>query len=204
MNIFTKKTPQQLEQEAADAEFQKQVAAASEEGDLSPKPVVEGMVDDDGNAKDPTLLDMTGSVEMGEAPLANLLEVDMAQAELQVTAGITEWPQIEDPRFGNRDPITIGVGCYGNNRLAIEGFVETEYGMEPFATYSVNVGGGLPGGTVAIKNWSEGEGAEDVLLHAGIIEGEPVTFIPSGFVSIPVYKVTARFAAFARKMGATI
>ncbi len=51
---------------------------------------------------------------------------------------------------------------------------------------------------IVIKNWSENEGLERALLDAGIIEGEAISFISSGFVNAPVYRLTDRAHAQAK------
>lgn len=194
MNIFTK-TPQQLEAEAAYEAAKLAAANASEEGDDSPPPVQESATDADGNALKTEILDRTGEVDMGAA------EVVEPPA---LTFEVPETWKIHDPRFGNEKPVKISTGCYSSGSLAIAGLVETEYGEEPFATYTVNLGGGVPAQHVYVKNWSEGEGAEEILLEAGIIEGEPVMYTQSGFVAIPLYKVTDKFWAFARSKGSVL
>lgn len=58
---------------------------------------------------------------------------------------------------------------------------------EPIATATVWVPG-IPTGCVAIKNYSENEGMLQAFISAGIV-GEPISFISSGFVRIPVCKL---------------
>lgn len=206
MNIFTK-TPQQLEEEAAAAAAAEAAKNASEEGDYSPSPVQESKTDAEGNALDPNILDRTGEVNMGEAVLANTLAApDLASlTEVEpLPEHVPEVWRIEDARFGNTKLVEISTGTYGGQRLAIESFIETEHGSEPFARYTVNLGGGTPEQHVYVKNWSEGEGNEEVLLAAGIIEGEPIMYTPSGHVSVPLYRVTDKFWAFARSKGSVL
>lgn len=216
MNIFTKKTPQQLEEEALEMEFKKQQSAAAEEGDYAPPPIQESQTDENGNALKQEILDRTGEVDMGEVQLANLIgtETDSAfetagaadaEARLQAEEAIPEKWTIEDFRFGNTQSLEVVTGTYGGGRLAIESLVESEPGfIEPFARYTTNLGGGTPEQHVYIKNWSEGEGVEEILLAAGIIEGEPVTHTISGFVAVPLYRVTDKFWAFARSKGSVL
>lgn len=73
----------------------------------------------------------------------------------------------------------------GNNALQ---FIDIDAG-EPYLTASVNPSVPLPPDTLAVKNWSENNGVDDCLLCLGII-GDCVGKIPSGFVTIPVYKLT--------------
>lgn len=77
-------------------------------------------------------------------------------------------------------------------QLVVDGDQDDMVDGEPWATASVNPLLELPEGYVAIKNWSENEGIERDLLDAGIVEGQPVKHIPSGFVTIPVYKLTQK------------
>lgn len=56
---------------------------------------------------------------------------------------------------------------------------------EPVANASVQLGVKLPEKHVAIKNYSENEGILEVLVAEGIVS-EPVQYVQSGFVSIPV------------------
>lgn len=43
---------------------------------------------------------------------------------------------------------------------------------------------------IPIKNWSEGTGMDEVLRKVGVINGEPVLFVRSGFVLIPIYALS--------------
>lgn len=196
MNIFSKKTPQQLEEEALAAEFEKQQNAAAEEGDYAPPPLQESQTDENGNALKQEILDRTGEIDMGQAEVVEPPKLSFEIPE--------KW-LIEDFRFGNQAPLEVVTGCYAQGRLAIESLIESEPGfLEPFARYTTNLGGGTPEGHVYIKNWSEGEGVEEILLKAGIIEGDPVLFTASGFVMVPLYKVTDKFWAFARSKGSVL
>ena len=65
--------------------------------------------------------------------------------------------------------------------------------MALYCAASVNLGGAdQPPGTVWIKNWSENEGIVELLKQADVIEGEPILYRPSGFVHIPLYKLSQR------------
>lgn len=74
--------------------------------------------------------------------------------------------------------------------IALLAVMETEAGREPFGMITVNVQKELKPGRVAIKDWSENEGLLDVLVEEGIIS-EPLAYIPSGFVDIPVCRLLA-------------
>lgn len=43
---------------------------------------------------------------------------------------------------------------------------------------------------VGIKNYSEGEGMDNALVAAEIIDKEPVRHVSSGFVTIPIYELS--------------
>jgi len=58
---------------------------------------------------------------------------------------------------------------------------------EPMATLSVNLQFPLLPHFVAIKNYAENEGVEASLIKAQVIEAEPIEFVESGSVRIPVY-----------------
>ena len=89
--------------------------------------------------------------------------------------------------------VVVRPNTYGNNgNLALQVF-DAENG-NPIATATVNpaVGGPLPKGVVAIKNWSENEGVEQALIEGGIIEAEPVAELEQGFVRINIFKLTQK------------
>ena len=56
----------------------------------------------------------------------------------------------------------------------------------------------LPFNCVAIKDYSENSGIAEALVEAKVIEAEPYEYVPSGFVVIPIYKLTDRFATYVR------
>lgn len=59
-----------------------------------------------------------------------------------------------------------------------------------FAGKETNVKYTFPDDRVAIKAYAEGEGIDALLIQAGIIEPDPIDFCPSGYVTIPVYRLT--------------
>ena len=61
---------------------------------------------------------------------------------------------------------------------------------QPFTTVTVNLDIAPPYPYIAVKNYSENEGILEVLIDNDIIEVDPVVQIKSGFVSIPVHKLT--------------
>lgn len=77
----------------------------------------------------------------------------------------------------------------GNLALQIVAVKGGDYEGEPLCTVTVNPGFEIPDTQIAVKNWSENEGIDDLLTSLGVI-GELVETIPSGFVSIPVFELT--------------
>ena len=64
-------------------------------------------------------------------------------------------------------------------------YTDEEGNVELWSTLTVNIKEKLPAGCVAIKDYSEGDGNLEMLLKAGIVS-EPIYFVHSGFVDIPV------------------
>lgn len=94
-----------------------------------------------------------------------------------------------DNRFGMNQTVCATFHRYtGSNNIAIR--LTDEDGM-PWGMASVNVPGyTFPDDRVAIKAYAEGEGIDALLIQAGIIEPDPIDFCPSGYVTIPVYRLT--------------
>lgn len=65
----------------------------------------------------------------------------------------------------------------------------------PYAMCSINVDEKLSKDEIAIKNWSENTGMEEVLMSVGIIK-EKVKNINNGYVTIPVYKLSQEVLSF--------
>lgn len=63
----------------------------------------------------------------------------------------------------------------------------------PWATFSVNPPHKMAENLIAIKDWSENEGVAELLIQEGLIEPEPVHWIPSGYVVIEIYRITDKF-----------
>ena len=104
--------------------------------------------------------------------------------------------EIIDNRFGADTRVSARFERYQNGQLALE-LVETETG-EAWCTATVALPAGLPDDLIAIKSWSENEGMPEILERAGLIEGQPVQSVRSGFVQIPVYRLTAVGSELAR------
>jgi hypothetical protein len=96
--------------------------------------------------------------------------------------------KIIDTRYGLNEVVIAKFLRHHNGQTAIE--LETTDG-EPWLTATVAVPQTIPAGCVAVKDWSESEGIPDVLTDGGLIEGGPVQHVRSGFVDVPVYRLTA-------------
>lgn len=79
------------------------------------------------------------------------------------------------------------VGRYPNGNLAVEIISDTE---GPITKVTVNPNVKLEDDYIAIKDYSENEGMVEFLVSMGIIVENPVMTIPSGFVFIPVHRLT--------------
>lgn len=101
-----------------------------------------------------------------------------------------------DTRFGMNETVSAVFHRYlDSNNVAIE--LVGEEG--PHCMASVNVPGApLSDELVAIKNYSENEGIEQVLIEAGIIEAVPLRYLYSGWAQIPVYRMTKEAQAKAQ------
>lgn len=49
---------------------------------------------------------------------------------------------------------------------------------------------------IAIKDYSENEGIVDAMIRAGLIEEEPLYWIQSSFVNIPIMRLSKSFAKY--------
>jgi len=76
---------------------------------------------------------------------------------------------------------------YGNGNIAIRLMLPSG---APLMTATVNPSVPLALDEVAVKNWSENEGAEESLIRAGVIEGAPVRTMNLNHVKINIYKLT--------------
>ena len=97
--------------------------------------------------------------------------------------------QFVDQRFSFNQPVTAEFHRYrGSNNIAIQ---LVDEGGTPWCMASVNVPDEILGeDVVALKTYSENEGIDSILVSAGVIENPPVRYIGSGFVMIPVYRLT--------------
>lgn len=72
---------------------------------------------------------------------------------------------------------------YHNGRTAIQ--LTDSVTHEPIAMASVNVDTKLEDDEICIKDYSENEGMLSAMVNHGIVS-EPIRFVQSGFVTIPV------------------
>ena len=79
----------------------------------------------------------------------------------------------------------VEYGRYGSNNNVSIKLIKNK---ELYMVASVNTDVKLPDNQVAIKNYSENEGVEDMLIAMKVIKPTILFEIPSGFVRIPVYE----------------
>lgn len=93
--------------------------------------------------------------------------------------------------FGEKYTCQFAIGEYGNGNLALEiiGAEGTDYEGEPIVRVTVNPDQIVPEDCIAIKDYSENRGMVDFCREIGII-ADRVTTIQSGWVQIPVYKLS--------------
>lgn len=93
--------------------------------------------------------------------------------------------------FGETYTCQFATGEYGNGNRALEimGAEGTPEEGDPIIRVTVNPGQAVPKDCIAIKDYSENEGMVEFCQKLGII-AERVTTIPSGWVEIPVYKLS--------------
>lgn len=94
-------------------------------------------------------------------------------------------------KYGVYSDCSFLVREYVNHRPRIDIYSNT---LGPIMTVTVNLPGiSFDNNYVAIKDYSENEGISEELNRLGVIVDEPVTYIPSGWVMIPVYRLTEEF-----------
>lgn len=98
--------------------------------------------------------------------------------------------QCIDTRVATRPVLSVAFRRYANQQVAI--VLSDAVSGDAWAVPTVSVPAVVERGCVALKNYCEHEGIDQVLLAGGVIEGEPVRFIPSGYVCLPVYRLSAQ------------
>lgn len=101
---------------------------------------------------------------------------------------------IIDNRFGLSERLLVRFANYRNGQRAI--LLETLDG-EPWTDATRAVGQPIPADCVAIKDYSENEGLLAVLIAGNVVEAVPVAPIGSGFVTLPVHRLTREALAHA-------
>jgi hypothetical protein len=108
---------------------------------------------------------------------------------------INMWSLVDNRFTGGTNEVVARIVKYadGNPGLRLTSFTTGE----PWCVASVNLTPEQWGPLykdryqyMAIKNWSEGEGMDELLISAGIINGVPVRSVSSGFVDIPIYALS--------------
>jgi hypothetical protein len=95
---------------------------------------------------------------------------------------------VTDTRFGLNETVRVHFERYPNGQLALLLVTEDH---EPWLTATSAISSPVPTGCIAVKDWSENEGVPAMLLKSDVIEGDPVARVSSGFVAIPIYRLTA-------------
>jgi hypothetical protein len=96
--------------------------------------------------------------------------------------------KVTDTRFGLNETVRVQFERYRNGQIAL--LLVTEDG-EPWLDATSAIDAPVPTGCIAVKDWSENDGVPAILLQAGVIEGAPVSHIPSGYVAVPIYHLSA-------------
>jgi hypothetical protein len=91
-------------------------------------------------------------------------------------------------RYGLHQVVQARFDRYRNGQIALQLVTEQD---EPWLTASCAIDAPIPAGCIAVKDWSENEGVPSLLARCGIIDGEPVARARSGFVAVPIYRLTA-------------
>lgn len=94
-------------------------------------------------------------------------------------------------KYGTYNDCSFVVREYMNHRPRIDIISNT---LGPILTATVNIPEvSFDINYVAIKNYSENDGIEEELKRLGVIVDDPVTYIISGWVMIPIYRLTEEF-----------
>ena len=89
-------------------------------------------------------------------------------------------------------PCVAVLAKYHNDRIAIQ--LRAPDDGEPIATATVNLPATpMEPDEAAIKNYSENEGIEDVLIKEGILMLGTVKTVQTGYAKVPVYKVNLNY-----------
>lgn len=84
------------------------------------------------------------------------------------------------------EKVFLEVGKYGNGQLAIQ--MLDEQGL-PYTVPTVALMEPLNENELAIKDYSENTGMLDWMMKEGIV-GEPVRYVQTGFVQVPICPIT--------------
>lgn len=90
-------------------------------------------------------------------------------------------------KYDSYDNCYLLDGKYHNGNLGLEIWSE-EHG--PIAKVTTYVSMILGDDYIAVKNYSENEGMDEFLVSSGIVDKDPINYVASGFVDIPIYRLT--------------
>lgn len=93
-----------------------------------------------------------------------------------------------ESKYGTYKDSFFRVGHYENDNTAIEIWSNSE---GPITKVTVNPDINVPKDMIAVKDYSENEGMVDWLMSMDIIEGEPLKIVNTGWITIPIYKLSA-------------
>lgn len=91
-------------------------------------------------------------------------------------------------RYGSYQNCYFVTSRYGNGNLAVEIWNNTE---GPISRITTNPDIKIPVTHIAIKNYAENEGMVETMKKMGIIESDPTQIIRTGYVTVPVHKLTS-------------
>lgn len=91
-----------------------------------------------------------------------------------------------ESKYGIYTNCQFMIGYYRNGNIGVE--IWSEDG--PITKVTTNPDISIGNDMIAIKNYSENEGMVDWLKSMDIIEPDPVRIVISGWVEIPIHKLT--------------
>lgn len=97
--------------------------------------------------------------------------------------------------FGARTKVELHAEQYGNGRLALHFMCDDEGDLKTFGTATVNMPDEeCPDGEIWVKDWTVNEDwALKTLLDNEIIQPLVTAVVPTGYVNVKRYKLTASF-----------
>lgn len=94
-----------------------------------------------------------------------------------------------ESKYDRYEDCYFQTGRYLNGNLVVEIYSRS---LGPITRVTINPDIVLPDDLIAIKNYSENSGMVEWLISQGIIEPTAIREITSGWVSIPVHRLTEK------------